>query len=591
MNKKILVIFLESFFISWAFMQAMRLSPKHLLTAVLFFLSFFFLFSLQKKAEQTACSASYLKTASLLSAIFTFFYLFGDFEGLTGELSNHFFKAFTLTACAIGFFSFFQKVIFFFLLLRKGHCLSCDNTETFCNRCSKAKFFLGSFLLCFIGWTPYLLKGFPGIITVDSTHQYAQILHIYEQSNHHPWIHTQLIRLFYRIGLLFTEDVSVAIGFYTVFQMLFMASCVAFLMVFLQRYRLKTWVYAAVLGFYALVPYNGAFAISMIKDTPFAGFVMLYTLSIFMLLEETNGKLQHSKKSVYAAILYVFSGIGFCLFRSNGFYAFLFMMPFVIFVFRKNYKKIVVLQLLVLTAVILYKGPVLDAFDVKSPDLVEHLSIPGQQISRVLINDRELSQEQSSFLNRIMDTGRMSEGYTPYVSDWFKRLVRMGDQTYLEEHFKEFIKIYIELGIKYPGDYLLAFRDQTFGYWFPFLEREIISGNEGVTENEFGLENRAVLKGPIVVKINEILFKLQDVVPLYGILWSMGALFWLILICMGLVFVNGDRRHLLLFLPAVGIFLTLLVATPVADDFRYAYGYVFLTPLYFVISGLPVKSP
>ena len=66
----------------------------------------------------------------------------------------------------------------------------------------------------------------------------------------------------------------------------------------------------------------------------------------------------------------------------------------------------------------------------------------------------------------------------------------------------------------------------------------------------------------------------------------MGALFWILLLCMCIVGLYQNRSYLLVYLPAIGIFLTLLIATPVAKDFRYAYGYVFCIPLYLLLGFL-----
>ncbi|MBQ9134770.1 MAG: hypothetical protein IJX66_01595 [Lachnospiraceae bacterium] len=579
---------IKSGLVSWALMQAFRLSGKHMLSLVIFLFSYLFLSVVEEKAKGILSLKKESRTVGLLSGVFTFLYLCGDIEGLTIGLTNLAFKLCILTVCAIGFFILFYEILRFLFVIRRGNVLSCNNSNTFINKCSPKKVAIGSFLLCLLGWIPHLLISFPGNITIDSVHQYAQILEIYEQSNHHPWIHTQLIKLFYNIGLLFTDDPSCAMGFYTIFQMVFMAACVAYLMVFLHRKQLKDRVYWAVIIFYAFVPFNGAFSVAMIKDVLFANFVMLYTLATFNLLLITQDKEKWIfRKNIPTLILYVFSGIGMCLFRSNGYYAFLFMIPFSVYAFRKYLLKILILQSMILVVVLGFKGPVLKANNVVSPDLVEHLSIPGQQISRVLINERELTEKQNAFLNSIMDVSRIEEGYKPDVSDWFKKLVRVGNQEYLKENFSEFIKIYIEIGLKYPQDYLSAFRDQSRGYWFPMLEQEHIVGNDGVAENEFGLVHRPILKGALAVKINEILFKLQNIVPFYGILWSMGSYFWVLLICMAMVFVYGEKRNLLLYMPAIGIFLTLVIATPVAYDFRYAYGYIFCMPLYLIISCLP----
>jgi len=577
----------ESILTSWALVLITRIGTRHLLAALFFLLSLLLLEAVSQQYAKVQVPLSLKRTALGLGLLFTFFYLCGDFEGICGELTNLLFRLFVLGVAGIGLFILFYKVLlllFLFLFVRIIGCSLVPAPSTCFNRMNNACFGMLSWLTCMACWTPYLLKSFPGILTIDSMNQYAQIIGIYGQNNHHPWVHTQLIRLFYRIGLLFTSDPSKAVAFYTVAQMCFMAFCVSYLMCYLHRFRLKTRVYLLVLAFYALVPYNAAYAISMIKDTMFGGFALLYTLALLTLLLRSREAPLTFRKNRGTLLLLIISGGFFSLFRSNGFYAFLIMIPFVVWSFRKSLRVIVPAQAAILLAVLLVKGPVMDACGVIQPDLVESLSIPGQQISRVLMNGRELTGEQSAFLNRIMDTSRMPEGYNPHVSDWFKRLVRMGDAEYLSGHFGEFLKIYMELGLRYPGDYLIAYRDQTIGYWFPLSDQPEIALNEGVCENEFGLQTQAVLKGPLVIKVNEILFKLHLIFPFYGLLWSVGALFWIILICMCITgLFQKDKRLLLLYLPAIGIFLTLMLATPVGKDFRYAYGYVYCMPLYLLL--------
>ena len=64
---------------------------------------------------------------------------------------------------------------------------------------------------------------------------------------------------------------------------------------------------------------------------------------------------------------------------------------------------------------------------------------------------------------------------------------------------------------------------------------------------------------------------MPDIFPVYGLLWSIGAFTWLMLFLAAWQFLYGERRYLLLFLPFIGTILTLLIATPVASDLRYAY--------------------
>ena len=61
-------------------------------------------------------------------------------------------------------------------------------------------FFCAVFSLFLSAGSPYFLAYFPGILSNDSVWQMDQILGIRPLSNHHPFTHTMIIKLFYSIG-------------------------------------------------------------------------------------------------------------------------------------------------------------------------------------------------------------------------------------------------------------------------------------------------------------------------------------------------------------------------------------------------------
>lgn len=573
---------LKAFMATWAVIRICNLATTNILTVFAFaFFCFTFHHIMQLKVQGKETKREKYAEV-LLSILFTVFYVGGDFEHIYAGLDNMLFKLVILMAATVGLYIIFNQVISLLLILTRN--LTAEGEP------EKRKYMaLITFFACLICWLPYLFKNYPGIMTIDSMNQFAQVVGVYADSNHHPWVHTQLMKLFYIIGGLFTENTSIAISFYTVFQMCFMAGCAAYLVDTLAKYHVKKWVLFLTIAFYALIPYNGIYAVTVWKDTMFAGGVLLFVTTLFRILKE-SGKQFIPKENIVPICLYLLSGIMMCLFRTNGWYAFLLLTPLLIWVLRKQWKRIVPMQVLIIVVVLIVKGPVMNAFDVIQPDLIESLSIPVQQISKVIVDEKPLTEEQYSFLNRILDTSKIKDLYNPYVSDGFKRLVRAGDQTYLREHMGEFLKIYVQIGLNNPGEYLIAFRDQSIGYWFPTQEG-LFAADEGVIENEFGVANIPVIKGPIVIKLNEIALKLKDMLPGYGILWSMGALFWVILLAMGIIFARGNRELLLLYVPCIAIFLTLIIATPVAKEFRYAYAYICCIPLYLTVPFLKNKVP
>ena len=572
---------IEAFVATWAIIRISELSTTNVLTIFAYAFLFYIFGRIRERKSLADESKLQIKVEYMLSALFTFFYLCGDFEHIYAGLDNILFRFVVLVVTAVGLF----------ILLEKAISIIVISTEEWQ---ASEKAIVGKWipfvsgLVCFVCWIPYLLANYPGIMTIDSMNQFAQVVGVYAASNHHPWAHTQVMKLFYQIGMFFTGNTTFAISFYTIFQMLFMAACISYLIATLMKCHLNKWALGLIIAFYALVPYNALYAVTIWKDSMFAGGVLLYITTLLRILICLPKK-ENTKEGIADMGMLVLSGIMMCLFRTNGWYAFLVTIPFCIYTFRRYWQSMLLLQGIILIAVLLVKGPVMNANDVIQPDLVESLSIPVQQISRVIVSGKSLTEKQSTFLNRILDTSKIEELYNPYVSDGFKRLVRAGDEEYLEAHFGEFLKIYLQIGLQHPGDYLLAFRDQSVGYWFP-VQEGIIAGDTGVIENEFGVMNKPVLKGRLVIKINEIALKLKDMLPGYGILWSMGGILWIILMTAALMIIRGDRSYLLLYVPCIAIFLTLVIATPVAKEFRYAYPYIFCVPLYLLLPFLPKKK-
>ena len=167
------------------------------------------------------------------------------------------------------------------------------------------------------------------------------------------------------------------------------------------------------------------------------------------------------------------------------------------------------------------------------------------------------------------------------ISDPIKALVSYNHADAIIRNPSKYFTLWIQLGISYPGDYLQAFIDQTKGYWFP--APAALRTNEGISPNEIGLSWPHLLRGQFPVKIGEILLKLPDMLPVYGILWSIGAYFWAVLYFAAYQFLYGQRRFLVLFVPFIGTVLTLLLATPVASDLRYAYPLILAAPFFIAL--------
>ena len=230
----------------------------------------------------------------------------------------------------------------------------------------------------------------------------------------------------------------------------------------------------------------------------------------------------------------------------------------------------------------------MNASHVVSPDFVESLCIPLQQVSFVLANDRDLTPEQNELIDQVIDRTYIKELYNPTFADNMKELVRAGNPQYLEDHKTDFLKLWISLGLKYPGDYLEAYIQQTNGYWYPD-SYYLVAEAEGISATSLGISHTPLIRGPLVVKGKEIAIKLGSMIPLYGTLWSMGVIFWIFLICIACILARRDYSKLLYALPCLTLWFTVMIATPVATEFRYVYFLILCLPFYLVTTLADIK--
>lgn len=572
----------KSFFASWALMKAGRMEPGNIFTLFFFILTFLFFRYVQQKKSLLQDKDQRMSTTSyVLAVIYTLCYMLMNTSAYVETLTNRLFRLTVLAAVAIGFFFLFEGLLScFFTIIKDKAKLSqifCENEHTDNRNPFRKHPFLCTFVICLLGWLPYYLYQFPGIMTPDSINQMEQVLGLIPYSNHHPWVHTMLIKAFYTLGYALTGNMVTAVGFYTFAQMSILALSISYFISAMRMLKLKPFWCMILSLLFALLPYHAVYSVTVWKDIPFAAAVLLFMTALLRMKHERQ--LRHS-------VIFVIAGIMMCLFRSNGWYAFLVCIPFLFIYYWKHDKKVIGLLACSLFTAILVRYPVMNNFQVTPPDFVESLCIPIQQISNVLVNDRTLTAEQNALIDHVIDRSYVKELYNPTFADNMKELVRAGHPEYLETHKKEYLRLWLQLLIQYPADYLEAYIQQTNGYWYPDSYYPVAEA-EGISLTTLGISHTPLIRGPIVVKAKEIAIKLGSMIPVYGTLWSMGVAFWVLLLAMGSVWIRRENKKLLYLLPCIMLWLSVMIATPVATEFRYVYFLILCEPFFLCMMLLP----
>ena len=425
-----------------------------------------------------------------------------------------------------------------------------------------------------IDLTIFFLCRYPGNITSDSLTQIKMCVEGW-YNNHHPFYHTQVIRLFLGLGLKLFGDLNAAAATYQVFQILFMAACFAAAVMTLFQMRVKKPVIIGAALFYALMPFHINYSFSMWKDVMFGGFILLFVLYFCRTM------LGVGSRRADLALLTV-ACFGVCLFRSNGYILFLVVAAVYAFLYRKEIlrgntaRAVGIIFLVTLAACWVLKHPVLDAMDVTQPDTVEMLSVPLQQISRTLIEHDDLTEEEETLIGYVIPAQRMRETYVQIYSDPVKNLIREeGQQDYIKHHKAAFAKLYIALGLRHPGSYLKGWADETRGYWNSGYE--YWRWQDDVTATE-GYDLYRTVRSEFAARhFGEYLWLFEHD-PLTVLFLCIGLYVWLDWLLFYLAAVRGDRAAVVMTMPVIALVFTLQISTPVFTEFRYVYSIFCLMP-------------
>ncbi|MGN0976796.1 MAG: DUF6020 family protein [Faecousia sp.] len=440
--------------------------------------------------------------------------------------------------------------------------------------------FLFPFLTVSVLDLMYLLfAAYPGVLTTDSVSTMEQIVSgIY--NNTMPFWHTMTVKLFYEIGYLIFGEVNAAVAFFQAAQILFLAACFAYALMTLYQAGVPKWCLALVYVLYAFLPYNIVYSVTMWKDVLFGGAVLLFVTSLYRILRGIGSS------QIRSYVFFALGGIGLSLWRTNGWYAFLVTTIVMLILLRKQYKTLLLILCAVLVLCWILINPLLSALNVSGTDRMEALAVPFQQVARVIANDRELTEGERELLSEAFWLDRVQELYTPETVDPVKfEAFRHDNRDYVEQHLWDYAKLYVRLGLRYPGDYLKAWIEETKGYWNGGYFFWIYT--KGVDTNNLGIVSSG--GGNIISSLFAAAFRFLEQPGIFQPLYSIGLCVWLIL---GSCLLNiwRKRKEFLLTIPVIVLIVGLWLGTPVYAEFRYAYPFFLTMPVILAATLFPAKQ-
>lgn len=407
---------------------------------------------------------------------------------------------------------------------------------------------------------------YPGILTTDSYSTMKQILGLSRYNNTMPFWHTVTVKIFVDLGMALFGEINAAVACFHVAQILFMATCFAYVLTTMYQMQVPRWFLALVYLVYAVQPHNIVYSITLWKDIPFAGAAVLFTTAFCRLLRGVG------KHKILNYIAFTAGALGFSLWRTNGWYAFLVVVLVMWLLMRKEQKKVLIIMTVILVFCWILINPVLDLLGVSETNLVEAFAVPMQQIARVVSEGKELTETETELLEEIFWMDKLGAMYDPQTVDPVKFETFRYDQVwYIQENLADYLKMYVSIGLRYPGEYLKAWIEETRGYWNGGYFFWIYTLNSD--ENKLGI---AMSPGSgLVARLFAAAFRYLEKPAFLQPLVSIGLHVWALFGCF-VINVLRKRKEFLLTIPLIVLVVGLWLGTPVYSEFRYAYP-IFLT--------------
>lgn len=519
----------------------------------------------------------YKKNTVLLSLVLTFFLLLGKYKIYLDD-SNGLMLAIKLIITPIGSYILFQHIfgyVFDILDNKKIKNITPINY--------KLSFIIAFLVIC-LSWLIILIIKYPGIIYPDTLNQIIQSFGDRLFNNKNPLLHTLLIKTFYDISLSFTNNINVATFIVSLVQLIFCSCIYAYVCKYIYKRTNNIYFYIATLLFYGFISYNIFYNISISKDAMYAVFTALFICMIDNLCNEPSNK---------NIILFVITGILYSLLRNNGFYS-LIVVAFVIMILciKFNFKKltIIILATLILTGVI--RGPIYNTIltnlnkdykgDFYAPSTAAfHDSfitvVPFQQIANVVVHERELNEKEEWLIEEYIPLDEVKEAYNPIlVDELYEHIKDTCKPTRLNIPKIEYFKLWVELFLKYPLDYLEAYVNMNKYYFYPnkYIENMYYTS---IYPNEYGI--KYIDNNEALVNKIETSYSNQKNIPLVSSLFSPGTVVFILLMGLYYCLLKKNKTTFVSVFHLLVNFLILMAFVPLNDEFRYIYPVVACLPL------------
>ena len=458
--------------------------------------------------------------------------------------------------------------------------------------------FILSFILILVLWLPYIIAYYPGASTGDTFDSLCQYFHrdnswsiktinlINENiyiNKHHPVFFTVILGFIFDIGN-HIKDFTLGALIYNILQITLSLIIFAFTIRYMKRVKVPLWIRVCFVLFLGLTPTVVGYAISAVKDTPSALFTLLYSIFLLQIIRNYNSIMNRKIRLIF----FILTILLVILLRHNGIYTIFLSYPFLIFLYKKHWKKLVLTLVIPLIIFISYDKVLLPAFDITPGSIKEVLTVPFMQLARLdKHKSEEISKEDKETIMKILPNVNIGNLYNPDLADSVKDIYNK-DAT--QKDLIKFYKVWFKYGIKHPIIYTESIINSTYGYFFPEIGENYayLAVDNRIGKNSYF----KVISKDEYKEVRDILHRIaltEAKAPILFLFNHVAFYDWFLIISCIYVMKKKKYKYLIPLAPSLAVLLVCL-ASPINGSFRYILPIVYSLPLIFTVDYLVYKE-
>ena len=453
----------------------------------------------------------------------------------------------------------------------------------------KRRGFLFVLLLLLVSWLPDLLSFAPGFVLDDSLASITPWTNGTPLTNHHPVVYSLLVGGFVYLSKILPLSLNAAVFLYALVQSVCLAGTLAAMFCRLQRAGVKRCVLAAGIAYAMIVPYFPAYAMILWKDPLYSCALLWLSMLLFDAVRKEGGPPDRAWQIKWFLALLCTAFL-----RNNGAFCLLFMAAALLLSGqRKRFFCTACMTVIVALLFFTVQHTVYPLCHIADTEYTEKIGIPLQQLAATVAYQGKMGEEEREFLFKIMPEQEWKARYAPCLADKIK-WTDGANMEYISQNKRSFWKVWGALLLKNPAIYLRAYGMDTFGFWAPGVQNRYGYVDLYITENDLGLHQTDLVQKLFGRTIRPLLKKRMIWIGSGTLLWMTLGGMLLSILCRegsgskisGGEGEKGGKGDWIIYLPALGNVLTVLIATPVAFSLRYVYVFAIGLPLYVLLPFL-----